>query len=132
MADFAKTIVSGLAYYIPQKNYPGGQNGSATYMSEPIKCDGLIHRSDGVHTIQIKTVEFSGNIQFEATLDTDPNCASFVPVYPAPMVANSAATLSFANVDTNNFFTITGQFAWMRVNVSNITHGAVEFIRVTF
>jgi len=130
--NFGQTMVSGLQYYIPQRGFPGGQNGSATFMSEPITCDGLVHRSNGVHTIQIKTIAFSGDIQFYATLDADPCSATYVPIYPTPSVANSAATLSFANISTNQFFTITGQFSWMKCSVNNIKQGAIEYIRVTY
>ena len=130
--NFGQTMVSGLQYYIPQPGFPGGQNGSSTFMSTPVKCDGLVHRSNGVHTIQIKTIAFSGNVQFYATLDENPCGAEFVPIYPQPSSSNVGASLNYANISTNAFFTITGQFAWMKCQVTDIKQGAIEYIRVAY
>lgn len=142
MTDWGEVLVSGLDYYgeLPW------QGNNYNYLSKPVKGDGLVHRASGYHTIQIHTINFSGTITIEATLSRDPAQGPWLPipltntatgevftslpfqfVYPVPGVPYSGKTL-----ETNQFFSAVGQYAWLRANITNISAGKCELIKIAY
>lgn len=127
--DWGVILVNGLNH--ETQDWPTAN--ANLYISQPVKGAGLIHRSNGVHTIQIWTHKFTGNITFEATLDLNPECATFLPIPITNTVdGNSTTQLSYCNANVNTFFTATGQYAWIQANISNIQYGLIQTIKLAF
>jgi hypothetical protein len=141
--DFGAVLVSGLNFNSNVRNEPDKQ---PAYTSLPVKGDGLINRASGLHTVQIHTINFTGNIQIEGTLDSNICNATWIS---APLTntvtGNTTTTLSYTfnipipgqsssgkTVQTNDFYIASGQFAWLRANISNMAAGVVDLIKVAF
>jgi hypothetical protein len=141
--DWGEVLVSGFSYSGGLEN---ALDKNTSYISPPVKGDGLIHRASGQHTIQIHTINFSGNISIDATMDRDPASGAWLPVqltdtqsgnvvtslnflYPIPVpgVPNSGKT-----VQINKFYMAVGQYSWLKANISNVTNGTVDSIKIAF
>jgi len=141
--DYGEILVSGLNYYGSIEN---GNTKIPQFISPPVKGDGLVHKASGQHTIQIHTINFTGNIKIEGTLNRDPKTAVWIPVsltdsmtgsisnelgftynFPVPGVPSTGKT-----VQLNNFYIATGQYAWLRCNVSNISNGILDLVKISF
>lgn len=146
MTDFGQTLISGLDYF-------GGMIGTNTtkisnFVSEPKKGDGLVNRSNGQHTLQIKTSNLTANIQIEATLSKNPECGPWIPVQLingmtglitiqlnynyAPNITTNNTQYCGQSLKTNDFYNITGNYAWLRANISNMSHGRIESIKISY
>jgi len=143
MTDFGNVLISGL-------DYDGGIGTNTTkvsnFISHPVKGAGLVNRSNGQHTIQIIASNLTANVAIEATLNKYPNIGPWIPVeLVSGMDGSSVSNLVFdytplvpgiqesgKPVVTNKFFTITGQYAWLRANVSNMSHGIIQSIKLSF
>ena len=141
--DFGAVLVAGLSYKGGIENSPINQT---SYMSEPTRGDGLIHRASGQHTIQIHTINANATITIEATMDRDPNSGAWLAIPltntltgeisatqnyvftpPTPGIANGGKT-----VELNQFFLASGQYAWLRCNVTNMTNGIIDSVKMAF
>ena len=141
--DFGEVMVSGLNYYGSIEN---GNTKISQFTSSPVKGDGLVHRASGQHTIQIHTINFTGNIVIEGTLDRNPLTTNWLPVpLTNTMFENTTTDLEFfyqnpvpgvpysgKTVQLNNFYIASGQYAWIRANISNISNGIVDSIKISF
>lgn len=138
MTDWGITLISGLDYF-------GGIIGTNTskisnFVSKAVQGDGLINRSNGLHTIQIGTSNLTANIQIEATLNKNPENGPWIPVQlDSGMNGNSINQLVYdyipnseKSIKTNDFYTITGNYAWLRANVSNMSNGRIESIKISY
>jgi len=140
MTDFGSVLVSGL-------EYEGGLENKThikQFTSNPVKGPGL-EKYTGSGTIQIHTINLTGNIQIEATLSKDSNCGPWVIIpLTNTMNSNVSTVLNFvfpnpvpgisssALIQTNNFYSIVGQYAWLRANVWGISTGSVELVKLSF
>jgi len=142
MTDWGEVLISGLSY----SGGVGNVSKTTQYLSQPVKANGLVNRSNGQHTLQVHCINFTGNIQIEATLSKDPTVGPWV-VIPLTNTMNNQVTtainLSFApevpelppsipTVNFNQFYSIVGQYAWIRANVTNILSGSVELVKLGF
>jgi hypothetical protein len=66
---------------------------------------------------------FEGVIVLEATLDADPRSATWFDTYDI----QAASALTQRQVAT-----ITGNFTWMRVRVSDFDAGTINFVNITY
>ncbi len=126
--------------------YIDTQQKPAHFVSHPVKADGLVHRASGFHTLQVHTINLNGNIKIEGTLSRDPLIGPWAPVelidtdthqiftdlgftfvLPVPGVPFSGKTK-----EINKFYNIVGQYAYLKANISNVTLGAVESIKLSF
>lgn len=142
MTDWGCVLISGLDY----RGMLPLQGNIQDWLSEPAKADGLVHRANGNHTLQIHTINLSAVITIEGTLDLDPEnglwltvplvnsvtnntvlSLPFVFVMPVPGVPYSGKT-----TETNQFFFVQGQYAWLRCRVSNISTGQVDLVKLAY
>jgi hypothetical protein len=140
--DFGEILISGLSHNAGMEN----QKTITNYVSPPCKGDGLVHRASGQHTIQIHTINANASISIEATLDRDPKSGAWIPIQltdtetgeittqlnyifnmPVPGVPYSGKT-----VELNKFYMAVGQYSWLRANVSSITNGIIDYIKLNF
>jgi hypothetical protein len=141
--DYGEVLVSGLSFGGSVEDQPTKQT---SYISEPVKGDGLVHRASGLHTIQIHTINTTADIMFEATLDRDPCSTAWIPISITNTSTGNISTVlhyvynssvpnipsSGKTIELNEFFTAQGQYAWIRVNISNISNGIIDGIKVSF
>ena len=143
--DFGEVLVSGVSYGsgIGLENCP---TKLTSYLSKVVKGDGLVHRASGMHTIQIHTINLNANIVIEGTLDQNPNSGAWLPVpLTNTFTGNTTTTLVYDFVlpvphipssgktkDTTQFFIASGQYAWLRANISNMSIGIVDSIKLSF
>ena len=142
--DWGTVLVSGLGF-----NDGVGDNpvNLQSFLSDPVKGDGLVHKASGYHTFQIHTINFNGNISILATSDAvitpntdwipiqltntvNGNTANIIPyvfIPPVPGVPYSSKT-----IERNDFYTASGQYAWLRANITDITAGDVPLIKLSF
>jgi hypothetical protein len=143
MTAFGEVIISGLDY---EGGFGTNTSKVPNFISQPVKGDGLVNRSNGQHTVQIITSNLTANVAIEATLNRNPNNAVWIPVQlVSGMDGSSTNNLVFnylplvpgiqesgKPIITNKFYTITGKYSWLRANISNISHGRIESIKIAF
>jgi len=141
--DWGSVMVSGLSYKGGIENAPINQS---SYVSPPTKGDGLVHRASGQHTIQIHTINASATISIEATLDQNPSSGAWLPIPLTNTLTGQTSTdlnyvftppvpgvpYSGKTIELNQFFIATGQYAWLRCNVSNISNGLIDSVKLSF
>jgi hypothetical protein len=141
--DFGAILVSGFSYTAGIENQPIHQS---TYISNPVKGDGLTHRSSGQHTIQIHTINANCCISIDATLDQDPCSNAWLPIPLTNTASGNISTVlnyvftppvpgvpySGKTIELNQFFMAIGQYAWLRANISCMSNGIVDSIKVAF
>jgi len=141
VTDFGAVLVSGLGIQIQNANVH-----TPDFISQPVRGDGLVHRASGFHTLQVHTINFTGNVTIEGSLSRDRDAGPWTPVvmtdtvtgeaftsldflfvYPVPGVPYTGKTIRI-----NKFYSIVGQYAWLRANVVNIKTGLLDSIKLAF
>ncbi len=111
--------------------YPNTGTTALAYSSNPIKGDGYFGNSDGLHTVQVKLTNFRGSVAIQGTLATSPSETDWFNVR---LDDGSGNTISSINLNTAtstvNCYNFTGNFVWVRANVSNWTVGTVNLIQI--
>jgi hypothetical protein len=109
-------------YGTPSGNYDGS---SQDWSGENQQAANYYGGFGGLQTIAFFLSSFQGNIQVEASLDAEPTTDAQWFVVDE-FVSNSAPT-------TNNFATnITGNFTWMRANVTDFTSGTITKLMLSY
>lgn len=75
-----------------------------------------------LQTITWSLTTVSANIVIEASLSETPTSTDWFPVY-----TNNANSLT-----DNNYFNLSGNFVWLRANISNFTTGVIQYIKVSY
>lgn len=132
------TLISTTSFGAPTGNYDGS---STEFSSKPIKGDGYLGRSDGIHTVAWKVTGFSGSITVQATLEKLPEEADWFDVKLGALGAASVDTtglVSEASVRTVNYadpsstsatYNFTGNFVWIRVLIRDFSAGTINFVQ---
>jgi hypothetical protein len=121
-----QTIISGLR--IDEDNNPTANS----YVSMPVIGDGILHRASGKHTLYVHTMHFTGNVVIEATMGADSNIGPYLTIpITNTMYGNSIDTLNFSNTTTHDFYTILGQYTYIRANVQSMSAGILASITLT-
>ena len=92
---------------------------------DKFKGDGYYRRSDGFHTVQCNLTGFIGSVNVQATLAVDPTDDDWFTVYTQayPAVNDEGTT-------KNNLTNFTGNYVWVRANISNWTDGTVNSVQL--
>ena len=69
-------------------------------------------------------------VPFVSTVDGGINEVLFFNTWPYN-TPTEKAYMGTSNI-TNSFYTVTGQFAWIKAQVSNISWGAINSIKIAF
>jgi hypothetical protein len=102
---------------ILSNNTHDGDSTVQTVTGSKYKGDGYYGRSDGFHTVQYNLTGFIGTINVQATLAVDPTDADWFTVY----------TQAYPVSNLTNF---TGNYVWVRANISNWTDGTVNSVQL--
>ena len=114
---------------------------SATLQGEKAKGDAYFGANDGLHTIAIQLNDFIGTIKIQGSLATDPQetdwfdislSSGATGVDTTGKIADALVTsLPYALPETSmKSYNATGNFVWLRVDVSNWTGGTISRIEM--
>jgi hypothetical protein len=115
------TVILGTTVYgTASGNYDGS---SQDWSSNAVQAANYYWGRGSVQTIAFTLTGFVGDIRLEATLDADPNSATWFETYDiqtsTPLTQRQVAT-------------ITGNFTWMRVRVVEFDGGTINSVIITF
>ena len=114
---------------------------SATLQSDKAQGDAYFGMSDGLHTIAIQLNDFIGTIKIQGSLATDPQetdwfdislSSGATGVDTTGKIADALVTsLPYTQIETSmKSYNATGNFVWLRVDVSNWTGGTISRIEM--
>jgi hypothetical protein len=113
-------ILGTTVYGTASGNYDGS---SQDWASNAAQAANYYRGRGSVQTIIINISGFEGVIVLEATLDADPDSATWFDTY----TVTAASPLTGRRVAT-----ITGNFTWMRVHVSDFDAGTINSVNITY
>lgn len=96
--------------------------GQLTVVGDKIRADGWYGYTDGLHTVAIYLVNFTGRIWFEASIANDPIDGDWFPVivggsdhlsFPKYLEAPTGTTGDTGTIGLN----ISGNYTWLRVRI---------------
>ena len=114
------TILGPTIYGTPSGNYDGS---SQDWASNAAQAANYYLGRGSMQTITVDVTGFVGTITLEATLDADSESATWFETY----TITTASALTQHQVTT-----VTGNFTWMRVHVSNFDAGTINFVTITY
>jgi hypothetical protein len=119
-----------------------------SYTGEKFQADGFYSRADGFHTIQINLTDFTGELVIQGTLAIDPTELDWFDVV---LVSNSSvsgtvdttgaisigttiamSSIVYTTETINANYNFTGNYVWIRTNVSNWTAGTINSIMMNY
>lgn len=109
------------SYGTPSGNYDGSSQDWAGVKQQAADYYGGF---GGLQTVAFYLNQFEGDIEIEATLETDPGESHWFRVYRF----ESASAQITENFSTN----IRGNFVWLRARVQNFTAGTITKISVSY
>ncbi len=111
------TLLSNVVYGTPSGRYDGS---SQDWISDAVKGSDYYQGRGGVQTIGFDVDGFSGKIIIEATLDSDPDSATWFDV------------LDFNDSTAQRSESVIGNFVWIRARVRNFDSGTVASVTVNY
>ena len=100
--------------------YTNSSGAGPTIVSKTAKADGFYGLQDGIHTVGIYVNGFVGVITVQATLSDDPTDDDWFDL-PTTVLGDGSTVIS-----ENTFRVFTGNFSFVRVNVTDFTAGVIN------
>jgi hypothetical protein len=115
------TILGQTTYGIPSGNYDGS---SLDFDSDGVKGVGYYRGQGSIQTIYQRITGFQGVIKLQATLDQNWEAANWVDVN----------TFGDASTIVSGVYpvSLTGNYTWIRVNVTDFSAGQIDSITVVY
>ena len=123
-------------------NYPNTGTGALTLVSDKVKGDGYFGGSDGVHTVQVQLTNFVGRIELQASLSSEPSSSDWFSTplsgtlavdTTGAVVTASTSTVTYNTATTNvKSYNVTGNYLWLRAELSQFTAGTVNAIKYNY
>lgn len=113
------TLLSQTVYGTASGNYDGS---STTFASDKQKGDGYYSDADGLHTVSFSLTSFKGVIQIQGTLATTPTESDWFNISGAVHGDGSTVT------STDTFKNFTGNFVWIRAQVTDFGAGTINSV----
>ena len=105
-------------------------SGTAAFSGDRQKGVGYYKRSGSTQTVRFRTDDFAGVITVQGSLDTDPTVDSeWFDIYVFP---NDSTQDGSTAISTDFSTTLTGNFVWVRANVSAFTGGTITSVTLTY
>jgi hypothetical protein len=113
-------------------------------VGEKFKGAGFYGLGTGYHTVQIQLTSFSGIIKIQGTLATNPSPNDWIDINLKEEESLSVDTtglispvsvldfISLTNSTINRIYNFSGNFVWIRVNISTWTDGQINKIMLNF
>ena len=114
---------------------------STTLKSEKVKGDAYFGTTDGLHTVMIDLAGFIGTIKIQGSLADDPTETDWFEVQLNDGELNVDTTgkvseiivesITYALAETSiRVYNTTGNFVWLRANISDWTAGTITRIEM--
>jgi hypothetical protein len=130
---------------LPSNSHDNTSNPS-TLVGERSKGAGFYGMGDGFHTVQIQLTNFIGTVKIQGSLATTPGDDDWLDVRISPQggaysvdttgLASKIGTITevtYTSATTiNKTYNFTGNFVWIRAEVTNWTAGNVNRILLNF
>ena len=115
--------------------------GTQTLQSEKVKGDAYFGQTDGLHTIVVHLNDFIGQIVIQGSLETTPgnndwfdvqlSDGEFAVDVSGKITSVSVESLVYINAETSRkAYNATGNFVWLRANITNWTAGTITSIEM--
>lgn len=116
--------------------------GTQTLTSEKVKGDAYFGTTDGLHTVMIDLAGFLGTIKIQGSLADDPSDTDWfdVQLNDGELNVDTTGKVTEIIVESITYFDIaetsirvyntTGNFVWLRANISNWTAGTITRIEM--
>ena len=116
-------------------------SGTQTLKSEKVKGDAYFGATDGLHTVMINLAGFIGTIKIQGSLADDPAETDWFDAQLNDGELNVDTTgkvteivvdsITYALAETSiKVYNTTGNFVWLRANISNWTAGTITRIEM--
>jgi hypothetical protein len=116
------TLLPTTSYGTETGNYDGS---SASFQSNKVKGDGYYGFSDGLHTAQLRVTGFVGTLQIQASLATDPSSTDWADISSAVLTGDGSTAIT-----DGYFYNFTGNYVWIRANITAFTAGTINSLVV--
>lgn len=114
---------------------------SATLVSEKVKGDAYYGQSDGLHTVVVNLNDFIGTIKVQGSLESTPgdndwfdidlSDREFTVDVSGLVTKKVQKVLTYGSAETSmRPYNVTGNFVWLRADVSNWTGGTITSIEL--
>ncbi len=114
---------------------------SATLSGDKVKGDGHYGMADGLHTVMVDLVDFIGTIKIQGSLETTPsendwfdtelNRGEYSVDTTGKITELIESHLVYTVAETSiNSYNTTGNFVWLRANISNWSAGTIARIEL--
>tara|TARA_B100000963_G_scaffold236663_1_gene206906 strand:+ start:12497 stop:12895 length:399 start_codon:yes stop_codon:yes gene_type:complete len=116
-------------------------SGTQTLKSEKVKGDAYFGTTDGLHTVMIDLAGFIGTIKIQGSLADDPaetdwfdaqlNDGEFQVDTSGKVTKIVVESITYASAETSiKVYNTTGNFVWLRANISDWTAGTITRIEM--
>ena len=116
-------------------------NGTQALQSEKVKGDASFGQSDGLHTIMVNLNDFNGTIKIQGSLETTPSDGDFFDINLSDeeftvdvsgLVTKKVLDNLIYNVSETSMksYNVTGNFVWLRADISNWQSGTISSIEM--
>ena len=116
-----ENILTATVHGQPSGNYDGS---SQDWFSDPVQAAEYYRGRGGLQTVTFSLNQFVGRIVLQATLDTEPEGASWFNIYT---IGDAVTPLTDYHPES-----ILGNFVWIRANIQLFEAGTINFITVTY
>lgn len=115
-------ILDTTTYGTPSGNYDGS---SQDWVSDAVTAADYYHGRGSLQTIGLHVTAFEGVIYLEATLDAEPDTATWFQTY----TYGDGSTVPLTDY---HVATIQGNFTWMRARIQGFSGGTIDFVDITY
>ena len=116
-------------------------NGTQTLQGENVKGDAYVGQNDGLHTTVVHLKDFIGKIVIQGSLETTPGdndwCdvqlsdGEFAVGVSGKITSISVESLLYSTAETSRkAYNATGNFVWLRANITDWTSGTITRIEM--
>tara|TARA_Y200000002_G_scaffold322025_1_gene282438 strand:- start:796 stop:1194 length:399 start_codon:yes stop_codon:yes gene_type:complete len=116
-------------------------SGTQTLQSEKVKGDAYFGTTDGLHTVMVDLNGFIGTIKIQGSLEDTPSSTDWFDIDLSDGEFTIDTTGKVTDVVLNNLayssaetstkgYNCTGNFVWLRADVSNWTAGTIQRIQL--
>ena len=115
-----ETILDTTQYGVPSGNYDGS---SQDWASDAVRAANYYRGRSGLQTVLFDVTAFEGIMHVEATLDSDPETATWFETF---VLGDGSSITSYFSTN------IVGNFTWMRVRVEGFAGGTIDSVTLSY
>lgn len=119
MSSIPEVVFSAISH---GQNYPPYDGVTDHFVSRRLQGNGYYGYTDGLHTVSYQLTGFSGLIQFQASLASEPTDADWFDI---PDTQTGDPDTPLTGTFYHNF---TGNFVWCRAQVTEFSTGVINRI----